>query len=110
MLLAVLAAEEAVGEALAPEEATDDSAQRCADALLHVLNRSAALQSSASSADGPGDEEVPYRLGLAILEPLSQLITPLLGRLQSRAADAQACCWPSSESAITTLLSVLLSK
>ena len=104
VLLAILAAEEAIGEALAPEGeeevAQSNSGAHAADVLLHILNRSAALQQGSSSSGAPGgagageadEEEVAYRLGLAILEPLSQLITPLLGRLQSRASDAQACC------------------
>ena len=50
--------------------------------LLQILQKSASLH-----AEAPEEAAVP--LGAAILEPLCQLITSMLGLLQSQPSDAQ---------------------
>lgn len=82
----MLAAEEALGEALAPE-APEQAAASVAEALLRTLSAAArahgALLGPGSAAQGS------YALGLALLEPLQQLVGPLLACLQGRPPLAQ---------------------
>ena len=86
-LFAVLAAEEAVGEQLAAE-VPDEASARAADLLLSILSAAAQLH-GALEAGRP--QQRRYALGLALLEPLCQLISPLLACLQGRPSMAQVC-------------------
>ena len=85
ILYAVYAAEDMISGFLGAEEDApggQDGQRAAVGQLLQILQRSASLQ-----AEAPRDAAVP--LGSAILEPLCQLITSMLGLLQSQPADAQ---------------------
>ncbi len=83
ILFAIHAAEDMISDFLGAEEDDAEGGQRAAvGQLLQILHRSASLH-----AEAPKEAAVP--LGAAILEPLCQLITSMLGLLQSQPADAQ---------------------
>ena len=85
VLFALHAAEDMISDFLGAEEDADggQGGQRAAvGQLMQILHRSASLH-----AETPREAAVP--LGAAILEPLCQLITSMLGLLHSQPADAQ---------------------
>lgn len=82
ILYAIHAAEDMVSDFLGAEEDADGGQQAAVGQLLQILHRSVSLH-----AEAPKEAARP--LGAAILEPLCQLITSMLGLLQGEPADAQ---------------------
>ena len=85
VLFAVHAAEDMISDFLGAEEdapGEQDGQRALVGQLLQMLQKSAGLH-----AEAPREAAVP--LGAAILEMLCQLITSMLGLLQSQPSDAQ---------------------
>ena len=84
ILFAVHAAEDMISDFLGAEEGPEDAAgqQAAADMLLQILQKSASMH-----AEVP--KQAAISLGIAILDPLCQLITSLLGLMHSQPAAAQ---------------------
>lgn len=87
VMFGLQASEEEVGECLMDEE--DSIQDQIAQGLLQLLNDSASTRSSCAS-----QFPAATRLSLAILEPLSRLVSPLLVSLQDRPSDAQVLVMP----------------
>ena len=84
VLFAVHSAEDMISDFLGAEEGPEDSAgqQAVAGMLLQILQKSAGMH-----AEVPKQAAIP--LGIAILDPLCQLITSMLGLMHSQPAAAQ---------------------
>ncbi len=84
VLFAVHAAEDMISDFLGVAEDLplgEDRQLAAVGQLLQILQKSASIHAAA--------KEAAVSLGTAILEPLCQLITSMLGLLQSQPADAQ---------------------
>ena len=84
VLFAVHAAEDMISDYLGAEEGPEGAAgqQAAAGMLLQILQKSAGMH-----AEVPKQAAIP--LGIAILDPLCQLITSMLGLMHSQPAAAQ---------------------
>ena len=84
VLYAVHAAEDMISDFLGAEESPEDAAgqQAAAGMLLQILQKSASMHTEV-----PKQSAIP--LGIAILDPLCQLITSMLGLMHSQPAAAQ---------------------
>ena len=84
VLFAVHAAEDMISDFLGAEEDPEGAAgqQTAAGMLLQILQKSASMH-----AEVPKQAAIP--LGIAILDPLCQLITSMLGLMHSQPAAAQ---------------------
>lgn len=84
VLFAVHAAEDMISDFLGAEEGPKGAAgqQAAAGMLLQILQKSAGMH-----AEVPKQAAIP--LGIAILDPLCQLITSMLGLMHSQPAAAQ---------------------
>ena len=84
VLFAVHAAEDMISDFLSAEEGPEDvtGQQAVAGMLLQILQKSAGMH-----AEVPKQAAIP--LGIAILDPLCQLITSMLSLMHSQPAAAQ---------------------
>ena len=96
VLFAVHAAEDMISDFLGAEEGPEDAAgqQAATGMLLQILQKSASMH-----AEVPQQAAIP--LGIAILDPLSQLITSMLGLMHSQPTAAQVHPYHSSYSSCT---------